>query len=121
VSTPEPPDTSTEAERKPEIGLFEGDLAGAVDEIEALLVKHDRQIYQCDGKLYVRLEGRTVLATAALLRIRAMRPAIFYAVRLHPRYATRRVDPPLKIFEALRQKGEWKFPPLDDGTGEAQV
>jgi hypothetical protein len=106
--------TPSEGAARPEICLFEGALPGAVEEIEALLAERDTQICQNNGAIYVNLAGGRVRATAALLRTRAMRLANFYKVG-PPRFECKLCDPPLKYFQALLHKGEWKFPTLDHG------
>ncbi len=98
---------------KAQVAFADGELIEAVDAIEAILVERDPQVCQRHGMLYVRLAGGTVRASAALLRVRAMRVARF--VKLNPRRKSMDyADPPLKLFNALLRKGEWRFPTLDD-------
>jgi hypothetical protein len=105
---------------RPEIYLFEGTLPGTVDEIETLLAERDPQVCQRNGAVYVKLPGGPVRATATLLRIRAMALADFYKpAGPPPRYRFKLFDPPLKYFQALLHKGEWKFPTLDDSRTSA--
>jgi hypothetical protein len=118
MTTPEATTASpSDNDTRPEIYLFEGALPRTVDEIEALLAERDPQVCQHNGAVYVKLPSGPVRATATLLRFRAMDLADFYKSGGPPRHEFQLFDPPLKYFQALLHKGEWRFRTLDD-SGE---
>ena len=99
-----------------EIVLWDGAMLETCDEIEAGLVAHDGEIFQSNGCLYWKpAHGPPVKANAALLRVRAMRVARFTRWSFKLSFFVP-VDPPLKYFQALLHKGEWRFPTLDHGS-----
>jgi hypothetical protein len=114
MTVPEP--TSAPPEGRPVIWLFEGDLAVAVDAIEALFIEHDPAVCQRDGVIYVNLATGPVRADAELLRLRATRIADFQKVSPDYKVTLKPVIPRKQYFSALLHKAEWNFPVLPAGS-----
>ena len=103
-------DQEAESE-KAVIYIFPGLLAQTVDRIEEVLLERDAGLFQHNGAIYWRpAEGPPRKATAQLLRLKTAQVAEF--LRPARRSGYEGIDPPLKYFEALLRKGEWKFPIL---------
>jgi hypothetical protein len=100
-----------------EIGLIEGALLSICDQIEAVLVERDPELFQHKGALFWKSPNGPVEVDATILRLRAMRVARFWKMTTSRRGFVE-VDLPIRYCRALLAKRKWNFPMLDDEPPE---